>query len=84
MVELLASVVIAQAMFTSNDITNTATAQSLNRLPERIETSGNQTMDPIDTRNLEPYSNPNLGLSLQYPPEWQKEESLTFISPQAE
>ena len=82
MLELLASMVIAQAMFTSNDITNTATAQSLDRLPERIETSGNQTMDSIDTRNLEPYSNPNLGFSLQYPAEWQKEESLTFISPQ--
>jgi hypothetical protein len=82
MLELLASMVIAQAIFTSNDITNTATAQSLNRLPERIETSRNQTMDSNDTRNLEPYSNPNLGFSLQYPAEWQKEESLTFISPQ--
>ena len=80
--ELLASMVIAHAIFTSNDITNTATAQSLNRLPERINTSENQTMDSIDTRNLEPYSNPNLGFSLQYPAEWQKEESLTFISPQ--
>ena len=82
MLELLASMVIAHAIFTSNDITNTATAQSLNRLPERINTSENQTMDSIDTRNLEPYSNPNLGFSLQYPAEWQKEESLTFISPQ--
>jgi hypothetical protein len=82
MLELLASMVIAHAIFTSNDITNTATAQSLDRLPERINTLENQTMDSIDTRNLEPYSNPNLGFSLQYPAEWQKEESLTFISPQ--
>jgi hypothetical protein len=77
MLELLASMVIAHAIFTSNDITNIATAQSLNRLP-----AGNQTTDSIDTSNLEPYSNPNLGFSLQYPADWQKEESLTFISPQ--
>jgi hypothetical protein len=82
MLELLASMVIAHAIFTSNDITNIATAQSLNRLPEGIDTSGNQTTDSIDTSNLEPYSNPNLGFSLQYPADWQKEESLTFISPQ--
>jgi hypothetical protein len=82
MLELLASMVIADAIFTSNDITNIATAQSLNRLSEGIDTSGNQTTDSIDTSNLEPYNNPNLGFSLQYPTDWQKEESLTFISPQ--
>lgn len=80
--ELLASMVIVHAIFTSNDITTIATAQSLNRFSEGIDTSGNQTSDSIDTSNLEPYSNPNLGFSLQYPSDWQKEESLTFISPQ--
>lgn len=28
-----------------------------------------------------PYSNPNLGFSLEYPANWQKQESLSFVSP---
>ena len=31
---------------------------------------------------LVPYNNPNLGFSLEYPSDWQKEESLSFTTPQ--
>lgn len=39
---------------------------------------GNQT----GFHDLVPYNNPNLGFSLDYPANWEKEESLTFVSPQ--
>jgi hypothetical protein len=46
--------------------------------------SGNQTMgSPASSAgSLAPYNNPNLGFSLEYPSDWQKEESLSFTSPQ--
>src|ERR687888_336394 len=55
--------------------------------------SGNQTTDlgslmvTNDTAtttmgNLIPYSNPSFGFTLEFPSNWQKEESLTFVSPQ--
>jgi hypothetical protein len=34
------------------------------------------------TSELVPYNNPNLGFSLEFPSDWQKEESLSFTSPQ--
>ena len=34
-----------------------------------------------DTSELLAYDNPNLGFTLEYPAEWIKEESLSFISP---
>ena len=43
-----------------------------------MNVTGNQT----STSDLVLYSNPNLGFSLEYPSDWRKEESLTFISPQ--
>jgi hypothetical protein len=45
--------------------------------------SGNQTMDSAAS-DLVPYNNPNLGFSLEYPSDWQKEESLSFTSPQGD
>src|SRR5688500_2294033 len=44
--------------------------------------SGNQTMGSPAASDLVPYNNPNLGFSLEYPSDWQKEESLSFTSPQ--
>jgi hypothetical protein len=44
--------------------------------------SGNQTTDSSAAGGLVPYNNPNLGFSLEYPSDWQKEESLSFTSPQ--
>jgi hypothetical protein len=42
-----------------------------------MNVTGNQT----STSDLVPYSNPNLGFSLEYLSDWGK-ESLNFISPQ--
>ena len=42
-----------------------------------MNVTGNQT----STSDLVPYSNPNLGFSLEYLSDWRK-ESLNFISPQ--
>ena len=56
-----------------------------------MDTSGNQTMnsesvmetnDTASISNLILYSNPNLVFTLEYPSDWQKEESLSFVSPQ--
>ena len=40
-----------------------------------------QTNETTDSSTLLPYDNPNLGFSLEYPADWSKEETLTFISP---
>jgi hypothetical protein len=32
--------------------------------------------------NLIPYSNPSFGFTLEFPSNWQKEESLILVSPQ--
>jgi hypothetical protein len=80
MLGLLVIVSIPYVFFASYSITaNIAVAQFLT---EPIGTAGNQTMASNDTSDLTPYSNPNLGFSLEYPSDWQKEESLTFVSPQ--
>ena len=38
----------------------------------------NDTFEPTESLM---YNNPNLGFTLEYPSDWAKEESLTFISP---
>lgn len=75
MLELLAIVSIPYVI-------NSAIAQSFTEPSEGIGTAGNQTMASNVTGDLATYSNPNLGFSLEYPSDWQKEESLTFVSPQ--
>jgi hypothetical protein len=75
---------IVHVISASNDIPNIAIAQSLTESSGGMNITGNQTMDPTGTNDLIPYINPNLGFSLGYPSDWQKEESLTFISPTGE
>jgi hypothetical protein len=76
---LLTIMAISHVISANNDITNIAIAQ-----PTIIESlrgmnlTGNQT----NINDLVSYSSPNLGFSLEYPSEWEKEESLTFVSPQ--
>jgi hypothetical protein len=72
MLGLLVAVVIFHA----------AAAQPLTELSEGVDTAGNQTMASNVTSSLIPYSNPNLGFTLEYPSNWTKQESLVFISPQ--
>jgi hypothetical protein len=72
---------IMHVISASNDIPNIAIAQPLTESSGGMNITRNQTMDPTGTNDLIPYSNPNLGFSLGYPSDWQKEESLTFISP---
>jgi hypothetical protein len=64
---------ITQVIYTSNGIPNIAIAQPITQ-----SSGGNQT----GISDLVPYNNPNLGFSLEYPTKWEKEESLTFVSPQ--
>lgn len=40
-----------------------------------------QMNETTEFDNLLAYENPNLGFSLEYPADWSKEETLTFISP---
>jgi hypothetical protein len=63
-------------------ISHAAAAQPLTEPPEGIDTAGNRTMASNVTSNLIPYSNPNLGFTLEYPSNWTKQESLAFVSPQ--
>jgi hypothetical protein len=83
MLELLVIVTIPYAIFESYGMTtNIAVAQFLTEPSEGIDTAGNQTMASNVTGDLATYSNPNLGFSLEYPSNWQREEILTFVSPQ--
>jgi hypothetical protein len=70
---LLNITAIIQVIYTSNGIPNIAIAQPITQ-----SSGGNQT----GISDLVPYNNPNLGFSLEYPTNWEKEESLTFVSPQ--
>jgi hypothetical protein len=70
---LLNITAITQVIYTSNGIPNIAIAQPITQ-----SSGGNQT----GISDLVPYNNPNLGFSLEYPTNWEKEESLTFVSPQ--
>ncbi|MDQ2685726.1 MAG: DUF1795 domain-containing protein [Thermoproteota archaeon] len=40
-----------------------------------------QSNDTLESTESLMYNNPNLGFTLEYPSDWAKEESLTFISP---
>jgi hypothetical protein len=76
---LLTTMAISHVISASNDITNIAIAQpTLAESSRGMNVTGNQT----NISDLVSYSNPNLGFSLEYPSEWEKEESLTFVSPQ--
>jgi hypothetical protein len=66
---LLNIMAITHVIYTSNGIPNIAIAQP---------SGGNQT----GISDVVPYNNTNLGFSLEYPTNWEKEESLTFVSPQ--
>lgn len=59
-----------------------AVNNDLHGTPEESDTAGNQTMNSANTGESILYSNPDLGFSLEYPSDWYKEESLSFISPQ--
>src|SRR5687768_6825734 len=65
---LLNIMAITHVIYTSNGIPNIAIAQP---------SGGNQT----GISDVVPYNNTNLGFSLEYPTNWEKEESLTFVSP---
>jgi hypothetical protein len=76
---LLTTMAISHVISASNDITNIAIAQpTLTESSRGMNVTGNQT----NISDLVSYSNPNLGFSLEYQSEWEKEESLTFVSPQ--
>lgn len=79
--ELIVSVVIVHIIFTSSNTSDTALAQPLIQTPEDLDIGGNQTMSPGGASKPIPYSNSDLGFSVEYPSDWQKEESLSFISP---
>jgi hypothetical protein len=87
---LLATIFSGYVMFSINGVFVAAIAQPL-ATPSggmNMSMSGNQTMgSPVaggsaGAAGLAPYNNPNLGFSLEYPSDWQKEESLSFTSPQ--
>ena len=82
---LLVTLSSGYVMFQSAGFYNAATAQPLTASSDgmNVSMSGNQTIGSSSTASgLVPYNNPNLGFSLEYPPDWQKEESLSFTSPQ--
>jgi hypothetical protein len=78
---LVASLSSGYTMFPSDGIYNAATAQPLTGPSGGMNMSGNQIMSSSTVGSLAPYNNPNLGFSLEYPSDWQKEESLSFTSP---
>ena len=82
---LLVTLSSGYVMFQSAGFYNAATAQPLTASSDgmNVSMSGNQTIGSSSAASgLVPYNNPNLGFSLEYPPDWQKEESLSFTSPQ--
>jgi hypothetical protein len=79
---LLATLSSGYVMFQSAGIYNAATAQPLTAPSGGTNMSGNQTIGSSTASGLVPYNNPNLGFSLEYPSDWQKEESLSFTTPQ--
>lgn len=50
-------------------------------LSELISISHAQSNDTVEQTESFIYDNPNLGFTLEYPSDWSKEESLTFVSP---
>lgn len=87
---LLITLALGHAIFASSDMTNNITrAQQVNESSETPTRPRIQTMYPESmfdaTEFMIPYSNPSLGFSLEYPSDWQKDESQpdapTFFSP---
>ena len=81
---LLATITSGYILFANGGVFMAANAQPLTEPSGsmNMSMSGNQTMDSSAAGGLVPYNNPNLGFSLEYPSDWQKEESLSFTSPQ--
>jgi hypothetical protein len=79
---LLATLSSGFIMFQGAGIYNAASAQPAAAPSGGTNMSGNQTMGSSSSTGLVPYNNPNLGFSLEYPSDWQKEESLSFTTPQ--
>jgi hypothetical protein len=81
---LLAVISSGYILFPDAGIFMAANGQPLTIPPGgmNMSMSGNQTMDSSAAGGLVPYNNPNLGFSLEYPADWQKEESLSFTSSQ--
>jgi hypothetical protein len=87
-------VTMAAAGFISSSIDsgifNSALAQPIIGSSQGLNMTSNQTGSrptmaaTSDTQmtDLTSYNNPNLGFTLQYPSNWQKQESLNFVSPQ--
>lgn len=75
MVLVLLSTMAIVHVISASDI---AIAQPITESAGGMNVTGNQT----STSHLVLYRNPNLKFSLEYPSDWRKEESLTFISPQ--
>ncbi len=50
-------------------------------MSEFVSLSLAQSNDTIEQTGLLMYDNPNLGFTLEYPSDWSKEESLSFVSP---
>lgn len=48
---------------------------------QTISSTVAQMNETTESDNLLAYENPNLGFSLEYPADWSKEETLSFISP---
>jgi hypothetical protein len=69
-------------LIASDGVFGPATGQPLTGPSGGMNMSGNQTMGSPAASRLTPYNNPNLGFSLEFPSDWQKEESLSFTSPQ--
>lgn len=78
----LATISSGYVLFTSDGVFKFATAQPLTEPSGGMSMPGNQTMGSPNATGLAPYNNPNLGFSLEYPSDWEKEESLSLTSPQ--
>jgi hypothetical protein len=79
---LLATISSGYILLTSDGVSNVAAAQPLTGPSGGMSMPGNQTIGSPNATGLAPYNNPNLGFSLEYPSDWEKEESLSFTSPQ--
>ena len=80
---LLATISSGYILFPSDrEVSNVAIAQPLTGPSGDISMPGNQTTGSLNATGLAPYNNPNLGFSLEYPSDWEKEESLSLTSPQ--
>ena len=81
---LLATLSSGYILLSSGGVLKAAIAQPLKAPSAGVKMlmSENQTIDSSAASALVPYNNPNLGFSLEYPSDWQKEESLSFTSPQ--